>query len=210
MRVDQIIAGVVPDMEDNDPIESFPDTPLMSTVQTENDIDKAVDQAMEVAYYALRKYINQTINALVPVLVHKLVNQYTLVNIEQEVQRQVNLALRRQEAFGYIPKAKLSTPGLGNMPNRDQPCSDQPPGYYAKAPASSSEIAPRGISSVVNQEAGLGAPGLTLIPVGEGPAGLVWQAHANPRQGIRAQGGSQVAKAPPPKASISATRFAPY
>ena len=137
MRVDQIIISVVPDMEDTDPIESFPDTPLMSAVQTENDIDKAVDQAMEVAYYALRKYINQTINALVPVLVHKLVNQYTLVNIEQEVQRQVNLALRRQEAFGYIPKAKMSTPGLGNMPNLDQPCLDQPPGNYAKAPSHS-------------------------------------------------------------------------
>ena len=77
-------------MDQDDPIESFPDTQgggepsLEEAEKVPNDIvDKAVDDAMETAYLSLRKYVNQTINALVPVLVHKLVNRYTLASIEQ-------------------------------------------------------------------------------------------------------------------------------
>ena len=98
-------------MED-DPIESVPDTQLTGPLQNQlvedtqiirGIVDKAVDGAMETAYYALQKYVNQTINALVPVLVHKLVNRYTLVNIQAEVTKQVKLAEQRYTMFGYQP-----------------------------------------------------------------------------------------------------------
>ena len=66
-------------MDLEDPIESFPETqPVLHPPEEQHDsaqeiheiVDKVVDDAMETACYALRKYVNQTINALVPVLVH--------------------------------------------------------------------------------------------------------------------------------------------